>query len=134
MLTNVQVHNNLDLVSLHWVSNGCFSIKSLYNFLLDGGLRDPHNNYIWKLKISIKAKNFIWLVLKRKVLLADNLFKRGLIGERLCVLCANEVETCHHLFSRCLYFRYMLFCLLDLTFFYMWANIKIYNYIIRYLI
>jgi hypothetical protein len=56
---------------------------------------------IWKSKAPMKCKFFMWLVVHRRCLTADNLQKRGWPHNATCPLCSVADETCTHLFVHC---------------------------------
>ncbi len=53
------------------------------------------------LKPLSKSKIFGWLVLKQRVLMMDNLLRRGWSGQNNCVFYFLESETVDHLFVSC---------------------------------
>lgn len=53
--------------------NGLFSVKSIYNFLNDGGLRCNVVDFLWKSYCLEKINIFNWLVWKNKILSLENL-------------------------------------------------------------
>lgn len=55
------------------------------------------NKYIWKLKVPLKIKIFMWFLHKGVILTKDNLAKRRWQGCKKCCFCDQE-ETIHHLF------------------------------------
>lgn len=55
--------------------NGAFSVKSLYNFLNDGGLRCLVVRFFWINSCPKKINLFNWLMWKNKVLSFENLKK-----------------------------------------------------------
>ncbi len=63
---------------------------------------------LWKIRIPLKVKIFVWLVLRGKVRTKDNLLKRGWTGDSSCVLCLDEDETVDHLFLGCRFTRSIL--------------------------
>ncbi|OAY71779.1 hypothetical protein ACMD2_00721 [Ananas comosus] len=46
--------------------------------LSHGGRPDPTNQQLWKLKIPVKIKIFVWLLLRKRLLTADRLIDRGI--------------------------------------------------------
>jgi zinc-binding in reverse transcriptase len=50
---------------------------------------------MWKANISLKIKNFIWLVKKNRALTKFNLAKKGWIGSTQCMFCSVEESTYH---------------------------------------
>ncbi len=90
-----------DQIRWRWNTSGEFSVKSTYRFLQDSGVADRRFVAIWKIRTPLKVKIFVWLMLRRRVLTADNLRKRGWSGEGRCPLCADELESGTHLFLTC---------------------------------
>jgi hypothetical protein len=41
----------------------------------------PHNRYLWKIKIPLKIKVFLWLLYREEILTKSNLVKRKLAWE-----------------------------------------------------
>ncbi len=101
-----------DEVMWRWDNSGRFSVKSLYNFLKDGGVVDRRWTQLWTIPTPLKVKIFVWLLIRKKVLTADNLSKRGWSGEGRCALCTNEDETVDHLFMVCPFTKALLEALL----------------------
>ena len=58
------------------------------------------HKYIWKLKIPLKIKIFLWYLLKGVLLTKDNLAKKNWDGSHKCYFC-NCNETIQHLFFDC---------------------------------
>ena len=56
--------------------------------------------YLWKLKIPLKMKVFMWFLHKKVVLTKDNLAKRNWKGDSRCSVCGNN-ESVEHLFISC---------------------------------
>ena len=83
MVTDVQLTNqsNRFVWGLH--QNGLFSVKSMYRALL-GAEAIPYNTLIWKLKLHLKIKVFIWYLYKGVILTKDNLARRQWQGDRKC--------------------------------------------------
>jgi hypothetical protein len=71
-----QVHLNDPPNIFRWSlkSDGQFSV--MYSAPLDTHIV-PHNIYLWKLKIPLKIKVFLWLLYKKVILTKDNLVKRN---------------------------------------------------------
>ena len=56
--------------------------------------------YLWKLKVPLKIKIFMWFLYRKELLTKDNLAKRRWMGCKKCVFC-DENETVDHLFISC---------------------------------
>jgi hypothetical protein len=75
MVSDVQLTGQKD--RFRWVvqQDGKFTVRSTYRVLaVPNGI--PHNHIIWKLKLPLKVKVFIWYLIKGVALTKDNLEKR----------------------------------------------------------
>jgi hypothetical protein len=79
--------------------DGKFSVSSMYQALLDTDIV-PYNSYLWKIKIPLKIKVFLWLLYREVILTKDNLVKRTWHGNEMCDFC-NYHETIQQLFFDC---------------------------------
>ena len=61
---------------------------SMYNFVNQLAL--PLNKSIWKLKIPLKIKVFIWFLLKEVTLTKENLLRRRWKGDDRCCFCDKK--------------------------------------------
>jgi hypothetical protein len=66
----------------------------------------PHNIYLWKLKLPLKIKVFLWLLYLKVTLIKDNLVKRNFHGDTGCCFC-NNYETIKHLFVDCVLAKFI---------------------------
>jgi len=82
-----------------------FSVKSTYSHLCNIEASDP-NKWIWKSKIPLKIKTFVWLTQQGAILTRDNLMKRNWHGDGSCNFC-QEQETAMHLFFTCPVAKYI---------------------------
>ena len=62
------------------------------------------NKLIWKIKIPLKIKIFLWLLHRRIVLTKDNLTRKNWKGSQKCCGCNNNEIVRHH-FLDCHYAR-----------------------------
>ncbi len=108
LVGNITPGDREDGVFWRWSKKGWFTVKSTYTFLIDGGLQDNLAFSIWKLRLPPKVKIFIWSVLRNHLLTTDNLLKRGWTGNSLCVFCGVVAETTYHLFTGCVYSRFVI--------------------------
>lgn len=88
-----------------WDKSGKFTVRSLYSHLCSHEYGLPYN-VIWKAKIPLKIKIFMWLVYQGAILTKDNLTKRKWQVGTKCAFC-NDEETIHHLFSGCTLAKYV---------------------------
>jgi hypothetical protein len=57
-----------------------FSTKSLHRFLTDRGTTSRVAGYIWRSKVPLKIKLFLWQMVNNKLQVAVNLKKKGWKG------------------------------------------------------
>ena len=79
--------------------SGVFLVKSMYTDLINTGTI-PRTVHIWKVKVPLKIKVFMWFVHKGVILTKDNLAKRKWEGSKRCCFCDQD-ETIEHLFIKC---------------------------------
>jgi hypothetical protein len=65
----------------------------MYQAIIDSNIL-PHNIYLWKLKLPLKVKVFLWLLYRKVILTKDNLVKRNWHGD-INMLFFNNHETIH---------------------------------------
>ncbi|KAE8786750.1 hypothetical protein D1007_39331 [Hordeum vulgare] len=87
--------------TIHWklTTSGRFLVKSMYAHLINIG-PVPTSSHIWKIKVPLKIKIFMWFVHKGVILTKDNLLKRRWVGNPRCCFCDNN-ESIKHLFLEC---------------------------------
>jgi hypothetical protein len=66
-LQAVELNSNLDSVIWALESNKRFSTKYLYRFLTDYGVASKMAGYIWKAKLPLKIKVFLWQIFNNKL-------------------------------------------------------------------
>jgi hypothetical protein len=71
----------------------------MYQYLINHNTHFS-NKFIWKLKIPLKIKIFLWYVQQGVILTKDNLAKRNWTGSQNCCFCDCQ-ETIKHLFFDC---------------------------------
>jgi hypothetical protein len=80
-----------------WTPDGTYSTRSAYRAQFRGSFTKFHRDLIWKALTENKCKVFVWILIHGKLLMADNLEKRGWPHEEHCVLCNGPLETGLHL-------------------------------------
>ena len=98
-LMHVQLSGHKDLFRWNLTVNGMFTVKSLYLDFMSGHTKFLRK-YLWKMKVPLKIKIFMWFLYRREILTKDNLAKRNWNGCNKCCFCDQE-ETIHHLFITC---------------------------------
>ncbi len=106
--------NSTNVVKWRWTTSESFSVKSLYTFLQDSGVREDRFTRLWQVRTPLKVKIFEWLLLRSRLPTKENLLRRGWSGDAGCVLYGNDMETADYLFLTCPTTRSLL---LDVTLF-----------------
>jgi hypothetical protein len=96
-LLEVQLGEGSD--SFLWLKSKTFSVSSMYNKVMieQGG---PSDVSLWKIKVPLKIKIFLWYLRQGVVLTKDNLAKRQWKGGTDCCFCGKQ-ESIQHLFFEC---------------------------------
>jgi hypothetical protein len=95
----VQLTASNDVFRWNLTASGQFSVKSMYLDLLDNPVGNL-KKYIWKIKVPLKIRIFLWFLHKKVILTKDNLKKRNWQGCSKCCFCDHD-ETIQHLFFAC---------------------------------
>jgi hypothetical protein len=66
----------------------------------------PYNTMIWKLKLHLKIKVFMWYLYKGVVLTKDNLVRRQCQGDKNCCFCCLD-ESIQHLLFDCHFAKFL---------------------------
>ena len=82
-VANIQLGDNKDIGIWQLHKSVQFLVHSMYSALLDVRVL-PINKSVWKLKIPLKVKIFIWLLHCGVILTKDNLAKRNWKGSKQC--------------------------------------------------
>jgi hypothetical protein len=96
-LQTIPLNDSRDSVRWELDQKGLFNTKSLYRFLSNGGFPNRMAGYIWKCKIPLKIKFFLWQMFSNKLPVGGSLIKRGWKGSGRCIL-SDELETVDHIF------------------------------------
>jgi hypothetical protein len=98
-LIDVQFHPHDDEFKWSLTQSGSFTVKSMYLDLLNDNTIYLHK-YLWKLKVPLKTKIFMWFVQRKEILTKDNLLKRNWQGSSKCYFCDHD-ESIQHIFIKC---------------------------------
>jgi hypothetical protein len=81
----MNVQSNLEKDNFVWslTNSGEFTLKSLYLDLLNDDTKYL-KKYIWKMKVPLKIKVFMWFLHRKEILTKDNLIKRNWTGSDSC--------------------------------------------------
>jgi hypothetical protein len=68
--------------------------------------RVRYNMVLWKLKVPLHMKFFMWYLKRGVVLTKDNLVRRNWRDNKLCVFC-SQPESIQHLFFDCHFVKFL---------------------------
>jgi hypothetical protein len=102
-IVNITLTQEPDECRWNLLRSGQFSVKSHYLALIHVDVPNL-NKRLWKLKVPLKIKIFLWYMQRGVVLTKDNWAKRNWQGSVLCCFCHN-VEIIQHLFFKCPFAR-----------------------------
>ena len=80
--------------------SGKFTTRSVYRFITFGGVIDLRMMEIWRAKISLKLKIFLWMAWHDRIQTAQQLKRRNWDGSKRCKYCGLE-ESADHLLFQC---------------------------------
>lgn len=101
MIKPVQISGEPDRVQWTLEKKGQFTTRSMYKMLVHRGVIYYSMRQIWKCKLPLKVKIFIWLILQGRLQTAVNLKGKKWKGSHKCVIC-GEPETEEHIFFNCI--------------------------------
>jgi hypothetical protein len=99
ILNHVRLSEEKDSPHWKWSKNGIFTVKSMYKHLCSNG-RDRSFRHLWKSKIPLKIKVWLWMIWHNAIATKDNLIIRNWSGNSTCQFCSDQ-ETISHLFFGC---------------------------------
>ena len=105
LLTSVALSSGRDAPKWRFTKTGKSMVKSLYDRLSSVGL-DRSFKHLWKAKIPLKIKIWLWLIWHNAIATKDNMVKRNWVGDATCCFC-HANESISHLFFECLAAVYM---------------------------
>ena len=89
-----------DVFRWNLTTSGSFTVDSMYRALMHSEVPVSNNKKIWKSKIPLKVKIFMWYLRRGVVLTKDNLARRNWSGSKKCCFYTHD-ETIKHLFFYC---------------------------------
>jgi hypothetical protein len=98
-MSNIVLVPEDDIHVWDWNKNGLFSVKSVYKDISSAGI-DRSFKHLWKAKIPLKIKVWLWLIWHNAIASKDIMLERGWMGSPKCQLC-DQNESIHHLFFSC---------------------------------
>ena len=85
--------------------NKTFTTKSLYSCLTNRGVLIKNSDNVWRVKLPLKIKVFLWQIDNNKLPTAHALKQRGWKGSSSCFLCGKV--GLHHIFIECSFARFI---------------------------
>jgi hypothetical protein len=86
-IMHVRLNDHVFVWILHQHSQ--YTIKSLYMVLISNGVAHM-NKQLWRLKVLLKIKIFMWYMRREVVITKDNLARRNWGGSKQCSFCLRE--------------------------------------------
>jgi hypothetical protein len=100
MMENTHLTLSLDTVRWVFEKSGQFSITSLYRELVFLGVVNKWMMSLWRVRLPLKIKVFLWQICNEKIQSAEQLKKKNWSGPLECKLC-GEIESTNHIFINC---------------------------------
>lgn len=98
-LNDIPLTSEIDSVKWALDKSKSFTSKSLYRFLFGSGVSSRVAGFVWKSKLPLKIKFFLWQIFNNKLPVTKSLTKRGWLGNKLCCLCECLEDVDHVLFK-----------------------------------
>ena len=95
--------NNSDEDAIIWTrtTSGEYSAKSTYDMQFEGGLLSRFPKMVWKVWAPSRCKFFMWIMLQKRVWIANWLLSREWLNCYFYQLCWRNLKTALHLFTEC---------------------------------
>ena len=97
LLADARLSESADLISWRLASSGKFSVKSMYRELCHGQIPAAATG-LWKAKIPLKIKVFLWQLCQDRLPTSINLAKRNGPASGPCALCGVPEDADHTFF------------------------------------
>jgi hypothetical protein len=104
-IIHIRLNDQTDVFSWNIHQHDQYTFRSLYLALINNGMANM-NKQMWRLKVPLKIKIFMWSLRKEVVLTKDNLAKRNWDGSKQCSFCLHDA-TIQHPFYDCYYARFL---------------------------
>lgn len=90
-----------DIIKWRWSPSATCTARSAYRVFFEGSTRLAVAKPLWKAWAPLKVKFTMWLAVKGRLWTADRRHRHGLQDSPACSFCAQDRETCDHLFHHC---------------------------------
>jgi hypothetical protein len=95
-IMHVRLNDQVDVFIWNLHQNGQYTVKSLYLALISNYVINM-NKQLWKLKVPMKIKIFIWYLKREVILTKDNLARWNWDDSKQCSFCLRD-KSIQHLF------------------------------------
>jgi hypothetical protein len=102
-LEPVHLNQHKDTITWKWTASGDFSVASAYDIQFRGSFNPYPATPVWQAHAQPKCKFFVWLVMRNRILTAENMIKKGWPCFHICSFCLCSHETTKHLLVDCNY-------------------------------
>jgi hypothetical protein len=99
LMSSVCMTTQEDEITWGLSSSKTFSTRSLYRFLTNGGIDSKLTQKIWKCKVPMKIKVFLWQIFQDRLQTVIQLKEREWKDSEHCVLCGENEDVDHLLFT-----------------------------------
>lgn len=100
-IRNFNLYGDNDCFKWNLVSNGIFTIASLYENVRLRSRKVTWHRMVWTGLAPQKCRFILWMLMHDRLKTKQFLIQRGMVVDSSCLLCANGVEDCQHLFFSC---------------------------------
>jgi hypothetical protein len=100
LLQGVKLREPQDRMAWMLEKSGRYTTKSMCRFLLHRGLVNTRMRRLWKNRMPMKVKVFMWLVSQNRIQSGEVLGGRKWKGDKNCKIC-KVLETSDHIFFNC---------------------------------
>ena len=99
-LEGVRLNSEKDKVTWVLEKSGRFTTKSMYRWFLHRGVLNKRLCRIWKCRLPVKIKVFLWQISNNRIPTGAELKKRNWRGSAVCNICETSETADHIFFSR----------------------------------
>ena len=100
LLEGVRISSDTDQIKWVHEKSGCFTTRSMYRLMTYRGVVNKRMLKLWKSRLSMKLKVFIWLATQDRLQAGLALKKKKWKGCPKCILCGVP-EDVNHIFFGC---------------------------------
>jgi len=109
-LEGVHLSESPDKAIWRLEAKGVYSSRSMYRFISFGGVLDKRVGKLWRSKLPMKLKVFVWQAMHNRLPTGVVLKGRNWKGDINCPLCGSP-ETIDHILFQCIIARFVWACI-----------------------